>query len=169
VGLERCRAIIAISPLWSVPDELVDQATKELDRSGLPMEPEQRKSMSGLLSGLAHIAGLKRSSGLADVVGSLGLRAVTARQVPFLYREVLSGVIEASAAFTERRAQLEWIGGMLTRFAFAAQRREDADFLVSVIDSIYECDDQAQAWLGRARGAAEAFALSAGQANIAAE
>lgn len=164
-GLARCIGLVAISPIWNVPNELIAEATKELDRSALPSDEKERIAFKSVLGGLGHIAGLKRDHLLADRVASLALRAVVGRRAPLVFSDVLPAVVESSAAFAKHSDQLEWIGTTLSRFAFAANRKSDAADLADIIGIINQYEEESTQSLSRARAACRSFELSIAKAS----
>ena len=164
VGAERCIGISVVSPIWAVSDELISEMTGELERSPIPVDEKGRWAFQFVLGGLAHLAGLKRSQKLANVVASLSLRSVTSRTMPLRYAEVLPSAIEASAAFTALDQRSDWIGSVITRFAFAATQKDDAAYLSRVIDAMTRHDSGVAKKLLRAQAAVVAFS----KANVAA-
>lgn len=161
MGLERCLGIVVVSPLWNVPDDLLNEATKEVDRSSLPGDEKGRNLFRNVLEGLAHLAGLKRSARLAELVAAMAVRACTASSDPLALSDMLAAVVECSAAFPDRNEQIEWISNTLTRFAFVVRSKDDAGALLKALNALGENDGLATLRLSRARAATEAFLRAA--------
>lgn len=160
VGTERCMGIAVVSPIWLVPDQLINEATEELDRSPIPDDEKGRNAFRFVLGGLAHLAGLNHSTKLSNLVASLSLRGATNKTNPFEYVEVVLSTIEAAAAFVAHDERVAWIGNVVTQFSFAATRKEDATFLGTVIDALSKYDPAVEKKLLRAKAAIAAFCKS---------
>ena len=92
--VEASSGIVVVSPLWNVPDDLLNEATKEVDRSSLPGDEKGRNLFRNVLEGLAHLAGLKRSARLAELVAAMAVRVCTASSDPLALSDMLAAVVE---------------------------------------------------------------------------